>query len=346
MLLSFPFPFKIEGHVRRALSHSPDFRGAHIRRGVGRSTGRGCSAKATAGATARGNQTLQVSHRCDRPVGERWGSGREQARGAHVRGTDDDLIESKTPARSGPIRQAELLNDQAWVELLRSFRIADAVVRKLSLYLKPEKGSDRPVFDGFTLADRFLPGNFEIVVDRSRKRWTLTNVESSFSDAGAMGDSVGRAAGFRWVLPETTFTGSGERKIAFTVSTPRESAVQLIGRLNANLAQNSNFLWIRLQDPDAKLAERTLNTWVDEYVRVAGELKKKNVVEYANLLAEQVQFAEKSLKDAESNLENFRIHNDHASRGGRRARAWRFGYFWYGDGRVLRAALRIRQPAA
>ena len=218
-------------------------------------------------------------------------------------------IESQTPMRAGPIRQAELLNDEAWVELLRSYRIADAVVRKLTLYLKPEKSGDRPVFDGFSVADRFLPGNFEIVVDRSRKRWTLTNVKSSFSDQGAMGDSVGRAAGFRWVLPQTAFNGSGERKIAFTVSTPRETAVQLIGRLNPYLAPHSNFLWVRLQDPDAKLAERTLNTYVGEYVRVASELKKRNVVEYANLLGEQVQFAEKSLKDAESNLENFRIQN-------------------------------------
>ena len=218
-------------------------------------------------------------------------------------------IESQTPMRAGPIRQAELLNDEAWVELLRSYRIADAVVRKLTLYLRPEKGGDRPMFAGFSLADRFLPGNFEIVVDRARKRWTLTHVQSSMSDAGAIGDSVGRAAGFRWVLPPAAFDGTGERKIAFTVSTPRETAVQLTNRLSTNLAQHSNFLWVRLWDSDAKLAERMLNTWVDEYVRVAGALKKKNVVEYANLLQEQVQFAERSLKDAESKLEDFRIHN-------------------------------------
>src|SRR5947209_3901855 len=60
-------------------------------------------------------------------------------------------IESQTPTRTGPIKQAELLNDEAWVELLRSYRIADAVVRKLTLYLTPEKIADRPLFTNFAL---------------------------------------------------------------------------------------------------------------------------------------------------------------------------------------------------
>ena len=40
-------------------------------------------------------------------------------------------IASETPLadKEGPIRSHELLNSQAWVELLRSYRIADAVVR-------------------------------------------------------------------------------------------------------------------------------------------------------------------------------------------------------------------------
>src|SRR5215208_1342726 len=73
-------------------------------------------------------------------------------------------IESQSPMQGsfGTIRSAGLVNDQAWVELLRSYRIADAVVRKLTLYLKPGKVADAQLFVGFGLADRFLPGNFEL----------------------------------------------------------------------------------------------------------------------------------------------------------------------------------------
>ncbi len=219
-------------------------------------------------------------------------------------------IESQTPmqANAGPIRSAELLSAPAWVELLKSYRIADAVVRKLSLYLKPDKPTDLPLFAGFGIADRVLFGNFEIVIDRAQKRWTLTNQQASFTESGAATDSIGRKIGLRWVLPASAFEGTNQTKVKFTVATPRETAIQMIGRLNWSQGQGSNFLWVRLQDRDPTLAALTLNTWVDEFVRVAGELKKRNVVEYAAILTDQVQFAEKSLHDAESALENFRVH--------------------------------------
>ena len=40
--------------------------------------------------------------------------------------------------KPGAFRSEELLNEQAWVALLKSTRVADGVVLKLALYLKPE----------------------------------------------------------------------------------------------------------------------------------------------------------------------------------------------------------------
>ena len=219
-------------------------------------------------------------------------------------------IESQSPMQGsfGPIRSAELVNDQAWVELLRSYRIADAVVRKLTLYLKPEKITDAPLFEGFGLADRFLPGNFELVIDRTRKTWALSQPEVGMNDAGTATDSIGRKIGLRWILPATAFEGSGQTKVHFTVSTPRETAVQWLGRINPYLRPGSNFLNVTLQDRDPKLAALTLNTWVEEFVKVASELKKANVVAYANILTDQLQLQEKSLHDAEKALESFRVN--------------------------------------
>ena len=68
-------------------------------------------------------------------------------------------IESATPmqtAGGGPIRSAELVNENAWVELFLSYRISDAVVRKLGLYLTPKNTADAPLFKGFTLADSLV----------------------------------------------------------------------------------------------------------------------------------------------------------------------------------------------
>src|SRR3954462_11884256 len=51
------------------------------------------------------------------------------------------LISSDSPMqeRTGPIRSAGLLSADDWIALLKSAIISDAVVRKLTLYLEPDK---------------------------------------------------------------------------------------------------------------------------------------------------------------------------------------------------------------
>ncbi|MEO8910760.1 MAG: polysaccharide biosynthesis tyrosine autokinase [Gemmatimonadaceae bacterium] len=219
-------------------------------------------------------------------------------------------IEPETPLSdaSGPIRTRELLNSSAWVELLRSYRIVDAVVQKLALFVQPEKPRDFARFSNFAIANRFLPGKYAFRVDRTAKRWNLTSKDGTFSDSGSMADSVGLRAGLRWVAPASLFAGSGKDEIDFTVSTPRETAIELMKALSADLPEKSNFLWLRLRSEDPQLAQLTLNTWLREYVEVAGELKKRNVVQFANILGGQLQYAERSLHDAEKALEDFRVH--------------------------------------
>jgi polysaccharide biosynthesis transport protein len=218
-------------------------------------------------------------------------------------------IENANPAdKSGPIRSDELLNANAWVELLRSYRIADAVVRKLSLYVRPNNLADSTVFRNFAIADRAVLGAYDLHIDGATRRWTLEMPSSSYSESGGAADSVGRKLGLRWVLPPDAFQGNRDRKISFTVSTPRETSVALMQHLDTQLADKSNFLWLTLQDPDPQLAARTLNTWLDEYVAVAAELKKHNLVQLSSILGGQLQFAETSLRDAEGALENFKVH--------------------------------------
>jgi polysaccharide biosynthesis transport protein len=219
-------------------------------------------------------------------------------------------IQSETPLqdKEGPIRSHELLNAEAWVELLKTYRISDEVVRKLSLYVKPKDDADSALFRGFSVADRFAPGKYSLDVAKGTSAWKLSIDDAAFAESGAAGDSVGRKAGFLWQPSPAILTRYAGKSVDFTVSTPRETSVELQKRLGANLPLNSSFLWLTLTDPNADLAERTLNTWVDEYVKVAGELKKKNLVEFSNILGGQLDFAQASLKDAESQLETFKVH--------------------------------------
>lgn len=219
-------------------------------------------------------------------------------------------IQSETPIqdKEGPIRPHELLNAEAWVELLKTFRISDAVVRKLALYVKPSDVADSALFRGFQIADRYAPGKYTLNVDKGSNAWHLSVSDAVFSESGAAGDSIGRKAGMQWQPPVSELAKYAGKSVDFTVATPRETSVELQKRLHPNLPEKSNFLWITFTDPNPELAERTLNTWVDEYVSVAGELKKKNLVEFSNILSGQLDYAATALKDAESSLENFKVH--------------------------------------
>ena len=216
---------------------------------------------------------------------------------------------------TGPIRSGELLRSGSWIELLRSYKITDEIVRKLSLYLAPKNPTDRPLFVGFALADRYVPGAYELTIDRARKTWTLAVKRpetllpgTQTTERGAAADSVGRAFGFKWVLPPAAFEKSGNDAVEFGVATPRETSVRIGEQLGNRLVPGSNFLWLTYTDPDSRLAALTLNTWMSEYVRVAADLKKRHMVEFANILEGQLQFAAKATQDAESALQSFRVN--------------------------------------
>ena len=220
-------------------------------------------------------------------------------------------IQSETPDDRnslGPIRSQELLSSSAWVELLRTNRVVDAVVRELSLYVAPADPSDLPLFRNFSVADRFAAGRYELSVDPATKRWTLMVTPGGQVDQGGMADSVGRKLGFRWTVPASLFSRPKSTDVSFTVETPRETSKRLNTLLVPKLAPQSNFLKLTFQYPDRDLAATILNTWTAEYVRVAADLKKRNMVEFSRILEGQLEFSRKSLEDAERALENFRVH--------------------------------------
>lgn len=210
--------------------------------------------------------------------------------------------------RSGPIRPQELLNANGWVELFRSYRVVDEVVRKLSLYVTPVAEEDKPFFAQFALAERFVPGGYELTVNRAARQWVLATAEGAQVERGTSEDSIGRKVGFLWNPGPALYEGSGDRRIRFTVVPPREKSIEILNQVGNRSMPGSNFLWLSYAAPDPRLAQRTLNTWLDEFVRVAAELKKLNVVEFAKVLEEQLKFAEKATQSAESAYQSFRVN--------------------------------------
>jgi capsular exopolysaccharide synthesis family protein len=206
---------------------------------------------------------------------------------------------------AGPIRSAELLNNLSWPELVSSFAILDNVARKERLYLLPARPADSLLFADFSLAERFLPGQYRLEIDESGRQYTLRSAEGQAIETAAVGDSIGRQLGFVWTPAAAELTPG--RTADFTLRTPRHAAVELRTRLDPSFRDNSNLMRLRLRGTDATRLATTMNTLLDEFVTVAADLKKRNLVEFAATLSSQLTYAERELRDAEIALENFRV---------------------------------------
>ncbi|HEY0930678.1 MAG TPA: polysaccharide biosynthesis tyrosine autokinase [Gemmatimonas sp.] len=219
------------------------------------------------------------------------------------------LLEQGTAVNSGgqsrgPIQAEELLAASGWQDLLRSFAIADPVVTDLGLFVTPAREADSLAFRSFRVDQmRLAPGNYSL--DLTGGRYALSLKPGIEVETGVLGDSIGRTRGFLWQPDANALRGRSS--VEFNVQTPREASIGLIKRLDMHLETGSSFLFLNLTGENAQRTAATLNAWVEQFVAVATSLKKKNVSSVAMILEGQREFSARSLQDAETALESFRV---------------------------------------
>jgi capsular exopolysaccharide synthesis family protein len=210
------------------------------------------------------------------------------------------------PGRAEPIRAGEQMRQTSWPDLVTSFAILESVVRRMSLNVIPARPADTAVLASFTTDEQFRPGTYELRVDESGWQYQLLDEDGAELQAGVLGDSIGRPLGFRW-RPTPTTLGPG-RAVEFTVVTPREAALALRRNVKIAFSQESNLLGLTLTGSDPQRITAIMSALLDEFTGIAAELKRRNVTEVAKALKQQLDHAERELKDAEMALERFRVH--------------------------------------
>jgi len=195
---------------------------------------------------------------------------------------------------------------QGWIDLLMTYAIADSVVTKLSLFVQPKDEADAAALAGFRFNPalrRMTPGDYTLDVENGR--YTLRDKMGFVSESGAVGDSIGRKAGFAWV-PTAAILGK-DREIQFSVVTPREASYGVLTRLHPGLSPGSPIITLKFTGTRAQRPEETLNTWLDEFVKLATDLKKYQLVQRANALNTQLDATSARLGQSEGDLERFRV---------------------------------------
>ena len=214
-------------------------------------------------------------------------------------------VQTTEPHRGdrGPIGANQLFESVAWVNLLRSYVVLDAVARELRLYLRPEPGH-AAAFAGFTVDSAFRPGGYRLLVDRTGQGFSLEGPGTVKLERGAVGDSIGRTLGFRWA-PSVALLPAGS-DLAFTVGPLRDAAKQLGDALTVSIDQSGNFLRISLTGQNPVRTAATVDAVAQRFVAVATDLKRAKLTELAKLLAGQFGTAGENLRRAESALAEYR----------------------------------------
>ena len=96
----------------------------------------------------------------------------------------------------GPIRSGQALEPEAWLDLLKSYRVLDQVVRDQRLFLTTKAREDAPLLETFRVAEQYRPGAYRLAVDGSGKAYTLSTDKGVEVEHGAVGDSIGARVGF------------------------------------------------------------------------------------------------------------------------------------------------------
>ncbi len=207
---------------------------------------------------------------------------------------------------NGPIATGQFLEQAAWVDLFKAYRVVEPVVVKLGLYIH-HLDKDADLFQQFALADQYQPGEFILVVAPTGRQYTLTTKKGTVLERGVPGDSVGRNLGMRWQPPASAFKAG--RKVAFSVSSIPDAANGLAARATEVLPDMSNLLRISLDSWNANEAASTLNTWLDQYLQVAAELKKQKNTQLTATIGDQLSIARDRLARAEKNYQAFEEAN-------------------------------------
>jgi tyrosine-protein kinase Etk/Wzc len=206
---------------------------------------------------------------------------------------------------TGPIRAQDLIGNESWLELLRSYTVIDPVVNELQLFLSVKPDSDWPRFAGMQVAPDARGGRYTLVLDSVSRRWRLSERTRGDLGSEAFGDSVGRAEGFRW--RPTEVAAKGGDTLHFAVTPPRDVAADLLKRHRVERQLTSDFLTLGITESNPKLAADIVNRWTNSFVTAAADLTRRNLSDFTLALREQLDVAARNLRNAEIALESFRV---------------------------------------
>ena len=212
---------------------------------------------------------------------------------------------SRDGGERGPIRSPRLFDAESWVDLVRSYAVLDSVVRDTHLNVSFAKPVSREFESRFGLVDGFATGGFHLLTDSVGTTFRLTRGDGTEIERGTLGDSIGRTLGWRWAPPASAFPS--EKDITIGVGSLRARARGLAEQLRPRIGEDGKMLHVDLDDTDPVRLANILNAVSRRYATLISDLKRQRQASLGRILAGQMDYAKRTLTDAESALAAFRV---------------------------------------
>ena len=213
----------------------------------------------------------------------------------------------------GPIREAGVLESSGWIDVLRSSRVVDSVVLRTGYHIRGTTPEDRSLLASASTTSGYVDGGYKLIVEPNGQSYQLvTGKDEVVVQSGTLPDSIGGRVGLRWLVPQQP----GAREVPLYVARVRDASEELVADMRTFAPERAQFVTVELDGEDPARTTTVLNAWLDEFVRVAGDLKRRRAGEYMTILEQQVQLTQDRLRTAEGALETLRATTITSTDGG------------------------------
>jgi polysaccharide biosynthesis transport protein len=211
----------------------------------------------------------------------------------------------EAPGDASPIRPSQLLSASGWVDLMRSFVVLDPVVEDLRLFVRPADPAHAGLFEDFQVTDQVSSRSYELRRTNPGGGFVLLDAAGEELERSNPGEPLGASLGFEWTPPADRI--APDQVVGFSVQRPRDVAQALARDLQVRIDGQGTFLRVSLEGTDPQYLTRVVNGVTTRYAQVAEQLKRAKFDELTSILEEQLAYAEENLREAELELERFKV---------------------------------------
>lgn len=158
--------------------------------------------------------------------------------------------------------------DAAWVDLLRSYRVTDHVVKQQLLVLQYDE-RDADVLRTLRVDTAYFPNEYRLRVDREG-RYVILSTREFTADSVNVGEPIGSRLGFIW-NPQAGSLKAG-REVRFKVLNPRVASEALNDHVGVELL--ADVMHISYRDTNPVRAAEVANSLASRFVETSVKLRE------------------------------------------------------------------------